>query len=169
VKKVDYKTMSADEIAAHKQQWADYIRARRMPEKACTKCKTSYPNDRLHFAVGPTGALRSTCHSCAGGGRGVGKRTGRCPLCSRIGNLVMDHNAPMDPMTPMLVCQRCLTAVNFISECRPGVLANIEVYIKWRAGVLDQHAQVPADEPGEPADPVPVISDTDAIVINPEK
>lgn len=136
MKKVDYKHMSPAEIAAHKQQWADYIRNRRMPEKPCTKCNTKYPNDRMHFAQGPTGTLRSTCHACAQGGRGTGKKIGRCPLCSRHGNLVMDHNAPVDPMTPMLVCQRCLTAVNFVSECREGVLDNIHAYIKWRSGPI---------------------------------
>lgn len=128
--KIDKNTMSSEEIHRRQQDWADYVRTRLRPEKACSKCKKTFPNTRENFAVNLTGRLLGVCVTCAPMQRTPGALRGKetCPCCENRSSLVTDRHAP----APVQVCRSCLNLINSLEASEPKTLERMEQYIAWR-------------------------------------
>lgn len=128
--KIDHKTMSPREISQRQQDWADYVRKRLRPEKTCTKCKQTFPNDRAHFAVNLQGRLLGTCVNCVPLRAKPAALRGKeiCPCCENRSSLVVDRHAP----APVMVCRSCLSLINSLEASDPQTLGRMEEYIAWR-------------------------------------
>lgn len=128
--KIDRAAMSEREILQKQQDWADYVRKRLRPEKVCSKCKKTLPNDRAHFAVNLAGRLLGVCLSCAPHlpKPGMPKFKERCPCCEQPRTMITDRHAP----APVQVCRSCLALINSLDATDPQTLGRMEEYIVWR-------------------------------------
>jgi len=113
----------------------EYGRLHRLPEKTCVKCLKSFPNTRVHFAVGPTGMISKTCLDCHAAfvsTRAEPAGSGVCPACEESHVLVMDRQVT----PPQPLCRSCLLTMNRVlalgliapDHYLPRVLA----YVKYR-------------------------------------
>lgn len=146
--KIDHKTMTPQEIYQKQQDWADYVRKRLRPEKACSKCKQTFPNDRAHFSVNLQGRLLGVCVNCGPmhPKPGAFKGKERCPCCENLSSLVVDRHAP----APVQVCRSCLALINSLDASAPQTLSRMEEYIAWRKrGQLARFTLNP-DRPAQP-------------------
>lgn len=147
--KIDHKTMTPREIYQRQQDWADYVRKRLRPEKVCSECKQTFPNDRAHFSTNLQGRLLGLCLTCAPLKTKPGAYKGKeiCPCCENRRSLVIDRYAP----APVQVCRSCLSLINSIEASNDKTLERMAQYIEWRkkgqaARITLNSAVAPAQE-----------------------
>lgn len=122
-----YRTSNLTADAAARK-WADYMRLRRRPEKACWGCEKVFPNTLEHFAAGARGRVGVRCHACVAANPAPTRVKASCPCCGVFTRLVVDRHAP----APVMVCRSCLKLVNMVLATDAQTLARMEQYVEWR-------------------------------------
>ena len=126
-KKYRTNNLTADQAA---RAWADYMRTRRRPEKACWTCKQVFPNNRDHFAMGVRGRVGVRCLTCVTAHPVPTRAKQHCPCCRRMTRLVRDRHAPTT--FSVHVCSTCLRAVNAILDMGEPTRDRLMQYVVWR-------------------------------------
>ncbi len=129
-----YKTnnLTADEAA---RKWADYMRLRRRPIKACWHCKRVFPNTLEYFADGRRGRVGVRCIECVAAHPVPTKVKQPCPCCGELTRLVRDRHAPSQQF--IFLCHGCLRAVNWNLGVSGAARGRILQYVGWRLGAQE--------------------------------
>lgn len=126
---IDYKKDDPANIKKKQQEWADYVRKRMRPDKTCSKCKKTFPNDREHFATNLDGRILNTCIYCAPSKiKGKLRLKEICPCCESTEHLVHDRQAP----APVSLCRPCLNTINTLACINKLTAERMAEYIEWR-------------------------------------
>ena len=123
-----YQTANLTEDAAARK-WADYMRLRRRPEKACWSCSNVYHNTLEHFTAGVRGRVGVRCHACVAANPVPTRAKSPCPCCGELTRLVLDRHAP----SAVFVCRVCLRMVNDQLSASRETLDRLIQYAGWRA------------------------------------
>jgi hypothetical protein len=122
-----YKTanMTPDQAA---RQWADYMRMRRRPQKACWSCQNVFPNTLEHFAAGKGGRVGVRCRKCVAANPVPTRVKQNCPCCGAFTRLVRDRHAP----APVMLCSTCLRTANALLAMSTEAYDRLLQYKLWR-------------------------------------